>query len=367
MENSNFLYLQVKRNIIEEIKELNPNERIESRTDLAKKYNVTRTTIDRSISELIGEGYLYSINGSGTYISEREAQVMDEGNDIQSTNWGIILPNIMHDTYPGILRGVEDVTSANNINAIICNSDNDVDKQANYICKLIDSGIKGLIVIPAISENKDITPFNLLEEKKIPFIFCNRGVEGIEAPKVMSNNFYGGYIATKHLLEAGYNNIAYVSRLLYSASTDRYQGYTSALFEAGLNVDEELLIFEEALSEENPGYNSTKILLSKDKKPDAIFCFNDVIAKGAYDAIVEAGFKVGEGIGLAGYDDTSICEMLEVKLTSVRFKTYETGARAAELLLSKMNGESIHNNKIIVLQPELIIRESSQKQPISIS
>jgi DNA-binding LacI/PurR family transcriptional regulator len=363
MESNNFLYLQVKKNIIEEIKSLNPNERIESRTDLVKKYNVTRTTIDRAISELIGEGYLYSVNGSGTYVSEREVKMSQQNNDVQAINWGIILPNIMHDTYPGILRGVEDITNANNINAIICNSDNDGEKQANYICKLIDSGIKGLIVVPAISEKKEITTFKLLEEKNIPFVFCNRGVEGIEAPKVMSNNFYGGYIATKHLLENGYKNIAYVSRQMYSVSTDRYQGYTSALYEAGLELREELVIFEESLSEERQGYNSTKMLLSKNKRPDAIFCFNDEIAKGAYDAITEAGLKIGEDIGITGYDDTSICEMLPVKLTSIKFKTYETGAKAAELLLSKMNGENIPNNKIVVLQPELIIRESSHKNP----
>jgi len=363
MENSNLLYLQVKRNILKEIKLMSPDQRIESRTDLVKKYNVTRTTVDRAISELIGEGYLYSLNGSGTYVSKHEEQIAQRSDDKQAINWGIILPNIMYDTYPGILRGVEDITNANNINSIICNSDNDEEKQASYICKLIDSNIKGLIIVPAISEKKNIIPFKLLEEKNIPFVFCNRGVEGIEAPKVISNNFYGGYIVTKHLIDSGYKNIAYVSSQMYSVTIDRYQGYTSALYEAGLELKEELVVFEESFGEERRGYKSTKMLLSKYNRPDAIFCFNDGIAKGVYDAIIESGLKIGHDIGIAGYDDTSICEMFPVKLTSVKFKTYETGAKAAELLLSKMNGENIPKNKIVILQPELKIRESSSKTP----
>ncbi|MCM0649355.1 GntR family transcriptional regulator [Clostridium swellfunianum] len=363
MENSNLLYKQIKRNIIEEIKSMSPNERIASRTDMVKKYNVTRTTIDRAISELIGEGYLYSLNGSGTFVSEREVKAIQQLDEGQAISLGIILPNIMNDAYPGILRGIGDVASVNDVNVIICNSDNDADKQAKQISKLIESGVKGLIIVPAISEKKDINSFRLLKERKIPFVFCNRGVDDIEAPKVMSNNFYGGYIATKHLLENGYRNIAYVSRFMYSASVERYQGYVSALYEAGAELNEELVVFEETSGEEKHGYNSTKMLLSKDKgkRPDAIFCFNDDIAMGAYEAITEAGLAIGEDVGIVGYDNTSICEMLPAKLTSVRFKTYETGTKAAELLISKMNGEMIPNNKIVVLQPELKMRESSFK------
>lgn len=356
--NSNLLYLKVKEHLLDKIKTMNPNDRIPSRNELVKEYSVTRTTVDRAISELIGEGYLYSRDGSGTYVSEESSQ---ENNQKISevVSWGIILPNIMHDTYPGILRGVEDIANENGINAVICNTDNNAEKQANYIYKLIDSGIKGIVMVPAIRDEYDLAPFKILQQKNIPFVFCNRGIPGVEAPRVISNNFYGSYITTKHLIEQGYKKIAFVSRPMYSSSSERYQGYTSALAEAGMDLDEDYVVFEDSFDFERPGYESTKSILGRKPVPDSIFCFNDVIAKGAYEAIVDSGLKVGQDIGLAGYDNTNICESLPVKLTSVKFKTYETGSKAAELLLAIIKGENVQKNKTIILQPELVIRESS--------
>lgn len=356
--NSNLLYLQVKEALLEKMKSMKPNDRIPSRNELIKEYNVTRTTVDRAISELIGEGYIYSRDGSGTYISESSGQEKNhKGSGVIS--WGIILPNIMHDTYPGILRGVEDIANENGINAVICNTDNNTEKQANYIYKLIDSGIRGIVIVPAISDNYDLAPFKVLQQSNIPFVFCNRGIPGVQAPKVISNNFFGSYITTKHLIEQGYRKIAFVSRPMYSSSSERYQGYTSALAEAGIDINEEYVVFEDSFDLDRPGYDSTMMILGKNTLPDAVFCFNDVIAKGAYDAITDCGLKVGQEIGLVGYDNTSICESMPVKLTSVKFKTYETGAKAADLLLTIMRGESVQKNKTIILQPELVARESS--------
>ncbi|HHW48467.1 MAG TPA: GntR family transcriptional regulator [Clostridiaceae bacterium] len=363
LNNNNLLYHKIKKEILNKIKTMPPNERIPSRNDLMKEYNVTRTTIDRAISELIGEGYLYSKDGSGTYVSENVSSIVQKSS-VKTVNWGVILPNIMHDTYPGILRGVEDVANECGRSTIICNTDNNFEKQANYIIKLIESGVEGIVIVPVISDEvSDITPFKLLQEKNIPFVFCNRSVTGISsAPTVMSNSFYGGYIATKHLIKQGYRRIGYISRPLYQVSLDRYQGYKSAVAEAGIDLGDNYVIFEESFAIENPGYESTKLLLQNNPPVDAIFCFNDMLAKGAYQAITEAGLKVGHDIGIVGYDNTYICESLPVKLTSVQFKTHEIGTKAAELLLDIINGDVSKKNKVIVLQPELVVRESCGNQ-----
>ena len=364
-QNNNLLYLKIKKDLLEKLKTIGSNERIPSRNELIKEYNVTRTTVDRAISELIGEGYLYSRDGSGTYVSE-SATPHNRQSTGNAANWGMILPNIMHDTYPGILRGVEDVANKHGRNTVICNTDNNIEKQANYIDKLIDSGVEGVVIVPAISDESDVAPFKMLQEKNIPFVFCNRGIIKIEAPKVTSNSFYGGYIATKHLISQGFRKIAYISNPMYQVSLDRYQGYRSAIEEAGIELGDEYVFFEESFLTTKPGYENTKLLLERSLSVDAIFCFNDGLASGAYQAITEAGLKVGQDIGLVGYDNTYICESLPVKLTSVKFKTHEIGTKAAELLLSIINGETIQKNKMIVLQPELVIRESCGSQRHSI-
>jgi DNA-binding LacI/PurR family transcriptional regulator len=351
-----FRYVEVKERLIEEIRALKPHDRLPSRTALADKYNAARTTIERAISELIGEGYLYARDGSGTYVAERSEGLKPRAGTLSI---GLIIPDIMHDTYPGILRGVEDVTNRHDISLVVCNTDNQVDKQSNYIQKLIDAGINGIVIVPAIVGAADLDPFHKLEELNIPVVFCNRGIDGIEAPKVVSNNFYGAYIAVKHLIQSGCRSIAYISRPVYSTSYERYQGYTSALAEAQIPVREELVLFEPSFDLERQGYDSVNGMLQSGLRPDGIFCFNDGIALGAYEALTKHQLQAGKDIKLIGYDNTSVCERLPVKLSSVKFKTYETGANAAELVVQMLSGETVRKDKIVVLQPELVVRESS--------
>ena len=357
MENNNYLYTKVKQLLVTYMKELPINTRLPSRTELVERFNVTRTTIERAISELIGEGYLYSRIGSGTYIISN-SPAKKQQSESNFMNWGIIIPNIVNDTYPEILRSVEDICSESEINLIICNTDNNVEKQDKYIKKLVDSAVSGLIIVPAISKTQCMSSFELLEENNIKYVFCNRGVESLKAPKVVSNDFFGANVATKHLLKLGWKNPAYISRPYYSISEQRYNGYLSALYEFGLIANEDYVIFEDTFEIQDSGYETMKSLLQLPVPPDSVVCFNDIVAKGAYKAIEEMGLKVGIDIGVVGYDDSFVCETLPVKLTSVRFPKYEIGKKAAELLLSMINGVEVKDNYSAVLQPSLVIRES---------
>ena len=99
-------------------------------------------------------------------------------------------------------------------------------------------------------------------------------------------------------------------------------------------------------------------MFSNKVKPDAIVCSNDSIAKGLYKAVSELGLVVGKDVGIVGYDDSAICEMLPVKLTSVYYPKYEIGYLAAQTLWQLIRGAEDKNNYMKVLKPELKIRES---------
>ncbi|MEF3302096.1 GntR family transcriptional regulator [Paenibacillus sp. GYB003] len=355
MADHGFRYVEVKEKLIEEIGSMKPHDRLPSRTVLAETYKAARTTVERAISELIGEGYLYARDGSGTYVSEKRDGPKRNG----PVSVGLIIPDIMHDTYPGILRGVEDVTHRHDISLVVCNTDNQADKQSNYIQKLLEAGINGIIIVPAIAGAVDPAPFYKLQELNTPIVFCNRGIDGIEAPKVVSNNFYGAYVAVKHLIEQGCRSIAYISRPMYSTSYERYQGYTSALAEARIPVREDYVMFEPTFETERQGYDSVDAMLRNGLRPDGIFCFNDGIALGAYEALTHHRLQVGKDVKLVGYDNTSLCERMPVKLSSVKFMTYQTGSHAAELMVRMLAGDPVRNDKLIVLQPELVVRDSS--------
>ena len=351
-------YLEVKQAILDRVTHQEPNSKLPSRADLCDEYMISRTTIDRAIEALVREGHLYSVAGSGTYVADLNAGDTTLRRDVM--NVGVLVPNILHDTYPGILRGIQDVMHKQNVNVVICNTDNDYVKQQSSLRRLKNSHVDGLLVVPAIARGELMQErfFEEFQALGIPLVFCNRGIEGVDAPVVSCNNFYGGFLATRHLIERGYDKIAYLSVLHYQTSMARYYGYMAALWENGLSFDESLVRSIPEFSRVETGYRLMKEILSSGVAVNGVFCFNDQLACGAINAIHESGLRVSDDIGVIGYDNTQLCNVPPEPLTSVSFKKYEIGQRAAELLLGMIRTPEQSVLKEIVFCPEIHVRES---------
>jgi DNA-binding LacI/PurR family transcriptional regulator len=336
---------------------MNANEKLPARPNLCKLFDTTRTTLDKAINELIEEGLLTAKNGSGTYISSMQ----NSANSKHIGHWGVIVPNIMDAIYPGFVRSIENVAQGYEISITLCNSDNDVEKQEQYIQRLILTGVSGFIIVPVITNNfkENYRLYSQLTEANIPFIFCNRSIDGIDVPVVTSSNFYGGYIATKHLINQGYQHIGFLARKNYRTSIERCQGYLSALMEADRTINRENIIMQ---CDENTGYHVgyTEMLrmLDRNTNLDAIFCFNDYIVRGVYQAIKDKGLQISKDIGVIGYDNEDFCEATAPMITSVSYKNMEIGKKAAELLWKMVNNQPIPEFNYYLYQPEIVIRES---------
>lgn len=343
-------YKEIKRDLLQEISKYKPDDRLPSRPALCRALDTTRTTLDKAIRELEEEGYLYSKNGSGTYVMGLSgAQLPTAG------SWGVIVPNVMDAIYPGLVRGAENVAQRYGINLIICNSDNDADKQEQYVKRLMHFGASGMIIVPVVSNDirENFRLYNQLVDARTPFVFCNRSVEGISVPVVTSNAFYGGYIATKHLIEKGYRHIAYVAKLKYTTSIDRCQGYLCALSECGIPINRKLMRFSSG-----DIYAEICGLLDCGEKLDAVFCFNDQIAKTCYAVLEARGIAVSDEIGIIGFDNTEVCQMLSPGMSSVAFKNYEIGEKAAELLWDMVQNKTVPDFEYHLFQPGIVERAS---------
>lgn len=357
-ESSMYKYLDLKDKIIKEINKLKPHQKLPSRPALCMKYDISRATVDKVFKELMDEGLVYANKGSGTFVSQRDDYNLGHSKE-KIKSWGVVVPNIMYDVCPGILRGIEDYAHPYDINIVICNTDNDAQKEHEYIVRLVNSGISGAIIIPAISATYDLMRYKYLLSKGIPFVFCNRGFDEIEdVPLVTSNDFYGGYIATKHLIEQGYRKIGYLSRIRYRTSMNRFFGYNAALLEAGIEIDRRI-IATEIKNFRNSGISDTvSEMLSLENPPDSFFCHNDDLANSVYDVIVSRNLKISDDIGLIGYDNTNICEALGTKLTSVSFRNYEIGYKSADILFKLISGKQLEASNVFIFQPEIAVRDS---------
>lgn len=350
-------YLEIKERLRKEIAVMQPDQRLPSRPQLCRRLDTTRTTLDKAIRELVEEGLLTSQNGSGTYVTE-----LDKEHLSARGNWGVIVPNIMESIYPSMVRGIENIAQKNEFTITLCNSDNSVKKQERYVQQLIRSGAAGIIIVPVITDDprKIYALYEQLYKVQMPLVFCNRNVPKIDVPFVTSNSFYGGYLATKHLVGRGYQHIAYISRENYCTSMERCQGYLAALVEAGLEIDRHIIVLhgKENCSNEEAGYMEMNRLLAVDSAIDAVFCFNDYVARGVITAVREHGLRVSEDIGIIGYDNEIFCEIMEPPMTSVSYHNMEIGQKAGELLCDMIQKKEMPEFKYYLYEPEVVERRS---------
>ena len=348
-------YQEIKDQLIQAISQLEPGTRLPSRPTLCKELDTNRTTLDRAIKELESEGVLRSRNGSGTYVIG-----LVQGKVQTTENWGVIVPNVMDHVYPSLARGIENIACRYSTNVILCNSDDDAEKQYRYIQRLLLSGVSGFIIVPVITSSAEIRSklYGALLASNIPFVFCHRGVEGIRVPIVKSNDFYGGYLATKHLISRGYRNIAYIAKQEYSTSIERYQGYVSALQEYGLPVERRRIFLPQG-GLPNGSAHFIAQLLQTDSALDGVFCFNDYVALEVCKAIKAAGKRISGDIGVIGYDNLPVDSSVSPKITSLAFKSLEIGEKAAEILYEMINHRMTGSGlNYYLFQPTLIPRES---------
>lgn len=348
-------YKEIKEQLIRIVGQMDPGTRLPSRPALCHQLETTRTTLDRAIKELEHEGVLSSQYGSGTYVIG-----LIDGKAPHVENWCVIVPSVMSDIYPSLIRGIENVASAHGANVVLCNSDNDPNKQDRYIRRLLVSGVSGFIIVPVVSGTiaASYQLYGALLDSNIPFVFCNRSVEGIRAPVVKSNDFYGGYIATKLLINRGYRHIAFIAKTRYRTSIDRCQGYVSALLEQGLQINRRLIVLPHG-EEETSAYDIMTDLIASGEPLDAVFCFNDVVALDVCRAIQKSGRTISDDIGVIGYDNIAATATFDPPISSVAYKSVEIGEKAASILSGLIQGKQPDSNfEYYLFQPNIVERES---------
>jgi LacI family transcriptional regulator len=224
--------------------------------------------------------------------------------------------------------------------------------ERKMITKILHSGLlDGVIVSSMVIDDPIVLS---LHESKMPFVLIGRHPT-FDISYIDVDNIAGGYQATLHLINHGYQRIATISGpQTFIAGYDRFQGYKRALEENNLQYDPKLAA--EGDFSENSGYEACLKLIPQ--KPDAIFIANDTMAMGAFQALSEAKLKVPKDIALVGFDDIPNAKATPAPLTTIRQPIQKMGAAAVKALI-----EIIHNpespTKSTILPTELVIRKSS--------
>lgn len=265
---------------------------------------------------------------------------------------GLLVPNASNPYFAELARGIEDHAERNGYSVILCNSDDDIDKQLRYLRVLVERRIDGLIVATVASD----TAFaEALASLKVPLMLVDRSLDGVTADRVQVDHERGGFLATQHLLELGHRRIACIGG---PASTQvaqlRAAGYRRALAGAGV----EPLPVADCAFTSPAGYAAAQALLTGDKPPTAIFAGNDMIALGVLRAAAERGVRVPEQLSVVGFDDIEVSRYLYPALTTVGQSIGQLGEIAAARLLARIREPELSAAHQLV-EPTLVLRESS--------
>ncbi len=267
----------------------------------------------------------------------------------------MIIPDILNPFFPGVVRGAEDVAFAKGYRLVLCNTDNNHEKEMAHVKALQAYLPSGLIVIP--SDFSELAAETDTFRKAGSAVVCvDRRPRNWEGDSVTINNAGGAFDAASYLISLGHRRLAAITGPLHlTNSQDRLNGFKRALRQAGLEIPAGYL--QETTFDRAGGYAKARILLRMVPRPTAILACNDMIALGALLAIREERLRCPEDISLIGFDGLDLTEITSPQLSSVYQSPYQLGAEAVQLALDRLEHRTAPPRRV-VLKTELKIRES---------
>ncbi|MCF7944517.1 MAG: LacI family transcriptional regulator [Spirochaetia bacterium] len=312
--------------------------------DIARLCDVSVTTVSRVINnktDSIGKETVERIEKKIIelgYTPNSVARSMITG---RSHTIGLVVPDIRNPFFSELARGVEDYMNAKQYGVFLCNTDSSMDKEKQYIDLLKGKFSDGMLF--TTQNNYELSQyFDELIHNNYPIVLIERYVDGIDGfPGIYLDNRGGAKKICDLIISKGHKRIACITGPLKTTNARmRLNGYKDALKEAGVKIDDSLII--EGNYRYSGGYNCMKKLIdNKDNDFTAVFACNDMMAYGAYKALEEEHIEVPDEISLAGFDNIKFPDVFKPKLTTVELPAYKMGKRAAEMLMKIMKKEKL--------------------------
>lgn len=324
--------------------------------DIARALGVSKMTVSRAInnhSEISPETRARILE-TAERMNYRPNQFARALTTNRSYLLGVVVPDLMHSYFAEICRGIESVAKPLGYQNLICSTDEDAASEEDELEALLPR-TDGLIV--ASSALPTETKFyRRLTRERAKLVLIDRQLEGVKCPMVTTDDVKVGLLATNHLIGLGHRRVGHLKGTAASTAQMRFEGYKKALLKNRIPFDASLV--RECGFTEEDGYRSMKEWLTSNDAPSAIFAANDPAAIGAMTAINERGLRIPDDVAIVGGGNIHYGDMLRVPLTTVAWSTSEMGQNAARLLVAMVEGKKRPKETHIIVEPELVVRES---------
>jgi LacI family transcriptional regulator len=286
----------------------------------------------------------YQPNGPARNLRRQEAAVV-----------ALIISDVENPFFTAIARGVEDVAHELGYSVVLCNSDENAEKENRYIDIAIQERVAGVILSPTGTT----TSVEKLSKRGTAFVAVDRPLPGQSSDVVLVDTRLAARQATAHLIDQGYQRIGCVTGPAgVRTADDRLAGYRDALKAARLRSTTKLVRRTEYKAA--GAHRAAQELLDQPEPPDALLVANSAMAVGVLQALREHGIRPGKQVGIVTFDDAPWAELVDPPLTVVAQPAYEIGTVAARLLLARIT-DNTRATTTTTLAARLIERGSSHR------
>lgn len=279
---------------------------------------------------------------------------------------GLIVPTLLRPFYSELTQSIIERAQDNGFSVIAYSVRGGLQDEEKGVHELLDRGAEGLIICSARRHDPNI---QALLESNVKLVLINRYCEepslSLPYDYIGIDNFRGALLAANHLIEMGHRDIAVIAGPSeFSTGHDRLQGARQAFKNHHVKLGPGS-VYKGDFGR-NSGYQAAKKMITRPKRPTAVFASNDHMAIGALEAFRDAGLKVPGDVALVGFDDIEMSGLPGVDLTTITQKKDTMGPIAVDVLLDKINLDNKTPPIRITLEPILVIRKTSGYKSIDV-
>lgn len=320
--------------------------------DVAAKAGVSTTTVSRVLSQpqAVRPALRAQVEQAIAALGYRPNLAARRLRQQRASLLGLIVSDIRSPFFTDVGRAVEDMAYRHGLRLILCNTDENPEKERSYLQLMADEQASGVIYSPTLEGLRGFRP----SAWPFPVVMVDRALPDTPVDRVLLDNAAAARQLTEHLLAAGYRRIALLVGHHSTTGQERQAGYEAALQASGLRP----AVHRVAPARE-AGAEAAAALLAQPDGPDALLASNGLLLMGAVQALQASGRRVPGEIGLAGFDNNDWTALPSVDVTVIAQPTYDIGRSAAELMLQRIEDPDRPARKV-VLEGQLVVRGSSR-------
>ncbi len=283
---------------------------------------------------------------------------------------GVLVPEFDNPFFSGVIKGIYEIADSLNFCVILCDSNEDYEKELRIIHTLKEQRVQGLLISAALGENKQTLEYTkVFKNLDFPVVLIDRDIVECEHDGVYFDDMQAVFAITTLMINEGHRHIEILAgNQELSLGQNRTNGYKMAFSRAGIPYNDNWIHY--SLFTQESGYKAMMEILSRDRKlwPTAVIANNNRLSIGALSAIYKNRIRIPQDIAFAGYDQLELLKALQINITLAEKDNIEMGRIAMRMLYERIIEEKGHKQsspRKIIIKAKLVVR-GSEKLPLYI-